>query len=227
MSISEKLDTITENFSKVYEAGKKSEYDAFWDAYQDYGKRTDYKVSFSGSGWNNSTFKPKYDISPTDAYMMFRYSNITGDLVSLCEKNGINMDFSNCISLQYAFAICKIARVGAIQQTGVNVRDVFNNSPSIETIDKFIVKEEQCFYNVFDNCNGLKNIIFEGVIGNSINLQWSPLTRESITNIIEHLSDSVTGQTVTFKKSAKEAAFTDDEWAELIAPKPNWTFSLI
>ena len=207
--------------------GMQTEYDRFWDVYQENGSRTDYKVSFSGLGWNNNTFKPKYDIFPTDAYMMFRYSNITGDLVSLCEKNGINMDFSKCISLQYAFAICKIARVGAIQQTGINIRDVFSNSPSIETIDKFIVNEEQCFYNVFDNCNGLKNIIFEGIIGNSINFQWSPLTRESITNIIEHLSDTATEQTVTFKNSAKEAAFTDEEWAELIATKPNWNISLV
>ena len=29
------------------------------------------------------------------------------------------------------------------------------------------------------------------------------------------------------EKAAKEAAFTDDEWAALIATKPNWTFALV
>ena len=52
------------------------------------------------------------------------------------------------------------------------------------------------------------------------------LTKSSITNIVNVLSPTVTGQTATFNKAAKEAAFTDDEWEELIATKPNWTFNL-
>ena len=38
MSIAEKLTAIAENVPKVYEAGQKSEYDRFWDAYQNNGK---------------------------------------------------------------------------------------------------------------------------------------------------------------------------------------------
>ena len=45
MSIAEKLTTVAENVPKVYEAGKKAEYDAFWDKYQNNGKRTQQFVS--------------------------------------------------------------------------------------------------------------------------------------------------------------------------------------
>ena len=38
-------------------------YDTFWDTYQQNGKRTNYQYAFSGKGWNDTTFKPKYDIS--------------------------------------------------------------------------------------------------------------------------------------------------------------------
>ena len=78
MSIAEKLTAIAENEQRVYdagymhgnndgyllgeEAGKKSEYDAFWDAFQLDGERTNYSYAFSGSGWHSETFKPKYKI---------------------------------------------------------------------------------------------------------------------------------------------------------------------
>ncbi|MFR8974816.1 MAG: hypothetical protein ACLVG9_02365, partial [Eubacteriales bacterium] len=52
------------------------------------------------------------------------------------------------------------------------------------------------------------------------------LTKSSITSVINGLSDTVTGKTATFNQTAKEAAFTNEEWAVLIGTKPNWTFSL-
>ena len=53
------------------------------------------------------------------------------------------------------------------------------------------------------------------------------LTKESITSVVNALYEGSTGLTATFKKSAKESAFTDDEWAKLTATKPNWTFALL
>jgi hypothetical protein len=75
----------------------------------------------------------------------------------------------------------------------------------------------------------LTDLIFvEGsVIAVSINLQHSPLTKASFESVVAALSPTVTGQTATFSKKAKEAAFTADEWAALIATKSNWTFSLV
>ena len=51
MSIAEKLELIAENEQKVFDAGKKSEYDEFWDNYQkksDGSARTSYIQGFAG-----------------------------------------------------------------------------------------------------------------------------------------------------------------------------------
>ena len=40
MDIAEKVLRAKTDLDDVYEAGKKAEYDAFWDEYQDYGNRT-------------------------------------------------------------------------------------------------------------------------------------------------------------------------------------------
>lgn len=48
---------------------------------------------------------------------------------------------------------------------------------------------------------------------------------EIITREVNALPD--TGGTVTFSQIKVNGAFTDDEWAELIATKPTWTFNLV
>ena len=49
-----------------FEAGKaegaKSEYDRFWDGYQENGNKISYRFAFYGSSWNDTTFHPKYPI---------------------------------------------------------------------------------------------------------------------------------------------------------------------
>ena len=60
MSIADKLTTVAENVPKVYEAGRKAEYDAEWDERQEYGNRIDHRYFFAGNGWTSYTFNPKY-----------------------------------------------------------------------------------------------------------------------------------------------------------------------
>ena len=55
------LDDMAESIPKVYDAGKKSQYDEFWDSYQENGTCTNYNYAFYGRGWTNKTFNPKYD----------------------------------------------------------------------------------------------------------------------------------------------------------------------
>lgn len=45
--------------------------------------------------------------------------------------------------------------------------------------------------------------------------------------VITALKSDSSGKTVSVKKTAKEAAFTDAEWATLTATKSNWTFNLV
>ena len=48
--------------------------------------------------------------------------------------------------------------------------------------------------------------------------------KERITEFVNGLTGS---GTASLQKAKVEAAFTDDEWAALIATKPNWTFTLV
>ncbi len=93
---------------------------------------------------------------------------------------------------------------------GVNIEATYNKSWGIQ-----------------EASNRFCNVLSQGVICHSIYFKQLTLSKENMLSIINALSPTVTGQAVTFKKSTKEAAFTDAEWAALIATKPNWTFSLI
>ena len=79
---------------------------------------------------------------------------------------------------------------------------------------------------------------FDGFIHKSLSFASSKkLLKASITNVIEHLSVTASGQTVTFTQIAVNNAFettagagdgsTSAEWQSLIAPKSNWTISLV
>lgn len=195
MSIAEKLTQIAENEQKVYEAGKKAEYDAFWDTYQANGSRTQYDTAFGGEGWTNETFKPKYDIKPTRATYMFRVAKIAGDLVEICESLGISLDFSECVHMQELFSNApNITRVGVIDiRKATNVSNMFAWS-NAKTIDKIIVTETTPMNYFPGAMPELENITIEGTIGqNNFNVQYSTkLTHDSLMSIINALQDKST-----------------------------------
>lgn len=242
MSIAEKLTTVAENVPKVYDSGKtagiaigkQAEYDTFWDSYQSAAKnqyRT-YPAQFAGMGWDTNTFKPKYDIKPTNAYLLFYNNYVFGDLVEILNGLGVSLDTSRITSAQYMFWLARFSRIGEIDlrsaQANIGATTQTFSTANLITIDKLIVKDSNIFAsNMFSGASSLANITIEGVVGDSISFKDSPLTKASITSIINALSSTATGKTATFKKTAKEAAFTDDEWAALIAQKTNWTISLV
>ena len=85
----------------------------------------------------------------------------------------------------------------------------------------------------------MESVTFEGVIGNNISFANSPaLNKESIVSVIRALSDSASGQSVTFSLEAVDNAFYDADgegavgseslaWQLLIDTKPNWTVTLV
>ena len=85
--------------------------------------------------------------------------------------------------------------------------------------------------NFFMECYALEDVEFvPNTIKLSIDFDWqgrcTKLSKASITSIINGLSADTSGNTVTLSKTAVNNAFTDDEWATLIATKSNWTISL-
>lgn len=200
MSIENKLTTIAENEVKVYEAGKKAEYDAFWDSYQNGGNRVQYPFAFYL--WDGECFKPKYPI-------------IFGTNVSSQDT--------------FSYASITEVGVDIIVQEGFNIHSAFYDCSNLKTIKKIIITENSTIDNhCFDGCRSLTSIQFVGTLGQSINFQWSPLLdKASIENIFSVLSSSASGKTLTLNKSAKEAAFTGSEWEQLKATKSNWNIVLI
>lgn len=201
MSIAEKLVTIVENQQRVFEAGKKSEYDAFWGELQNYGQAKAYVNAFNYSLWDDKTYNPKYTFKIKSCNQMF-YDN------TKLTDTKVPIDFrGNNGQIFYVFEGC-------------------SNLVTIRTI--ILDTKYQTFSRWFDNCNSLQNITFEGEIFKNINFQYSPLlSRASIENIVSCLSATSTGTTLTLSQTAVDNAFTTDEWNALIADKTNWTISLV
>ena len=229
-------------YEEGFEAGKQAEYDAFWDAVQVNGTRKAYAFVFAGAGWTEVNFKPKYDMNVTNGQYMFRYSQINADLVDILEKQGVVLDLSGITNTDRAFADCQFTRLGVLDFSNVTaINTTFANTSTLVTVDKIILKDDgsNTFSTAFTNLNALKNITFEGVIGNKgINLQWSQsLSRNSIVNIVSCLSTETSGLSITLSKNAVNKAFatntagtngsTSAEWLALIGTRANWTISLV
>lgn len=215
--------------------GMQNEYDRFWDAYQENGKRTYYLSAFSGINggnlWDEKLFRPKYDIKPTRADSMFRFMAIK-DLETHLNNCGVALDTSNTTHFNLFFGESKCEIIPTIDITGLadggTTTSMFSGCYSLHTLRKLIVKETISFNNGFlEKCNKLKNLIIEGTIGkNGFNVQWSTeLTHDSLMSIINALKDysgdtSGTAWTVTIGATNK-AKLTEEELT--IASNKGWT----
>lgn len=194
MAIADSLNTIAENVPKVYEAGKKAEYDAFWDALQDYGDRDYYYYGFAYR-WNDDCYNPKYPIvcggttvNSANGNALFRTSPITDTKVD--------------VTILY------------------NAAGAFYGCTKLKTIRKLIVTETTSYSNTFYQCSVLENIVIEGTIGKEINFgPCKNLTHDSLMSIINALKDGVSSITCTLGTTNLEK-LTDEEKA--IATQKGW-----
>ena len=214
---------ITFGYHKSY--GRQAEYDRFWGAYQNNGKRTDYQNTFSGDGWNAETFKPKYDIKPTNCYMMFRYNKAEVDLVEWFNNLGIEFDDSNNANVAYMYFQSKFTRIGTVTLRNViNTGDMFAYCSNLITIDKIISYDNVTYTtSTFNGCDKLENITFDGIIGKSISFSDSPLlTNASVQSIIDCLKDltGATAQTLTLHATVK-TNLTEEQLATITGK--NWS----
>ncbi len=231
-------------YTKGTEDGRKSQYDEMWDIIQDNGERTDYSSAFAYANWDDTNFKPKYDIKPTNAPSMFRGSKglrIT-DLEAALERAGVVLDTSQSVNLNNAFAGYSLTVVPAIDMRScTNTSNAnINIQPAMITIRKLIVSENTPLAPTgFRFATNLVNLIIEGVIGqNGFDVQYSTkLSKASIVSIINALSATTSGLTVTLSLKAVNKAFETSEgaadgrysaeWGGRIMNKSNWTISLV
>lgn len=226
MNIAEQVTRLKTDFDEVYDAGKQAEYDRFWDLYQANGIRTYYSVAFGGSGWNDETFKPKYDIKPTAtyAYMMFRNTGIT-DMVEILNRQGIELSFSKVTGCAHLFYDSAVTRLGTIDLSSMNgsLTSTFHNCDKLHTIEKLIFPTDNVVTdsNAFNGATALVNLTMEGLIQRSFNFNWSPLSVASMKSIISCLAD-LTGTagegvyTIQFSSACWDALEADS-----IAPDGN------
>lgn len=225
-SVEEQIQTIKDNVDLVYQAGynkglsngggggSQDNYrKTFWDIYQMNGTRTNYAYAFYSADadsivWDDTNYDPQYPLAPTVANYMYASSGIT--------EIGV-LDLSNC--------------------SGCTA--LFSTSRLLNKIEKLIVSDTfSTVQNMFRNCSELEDVTFEGVLSiTGVSLQWSTkLSKSSITSLINVLSSTVTGKTITLSIAAVNAAFGIDvndsstfpegsEWHNLRNSKSNWTIS--
>ena len=188
------------SYDQGYTDGQQAEYDRFWDSYQTKGNRTNYYELFSKSGWNDTTFKPKYPIncSGTQSY----------------HSTNASLIFYNCSITEILIPITV---------TGLPMSQTFHNCAKLVTISKLVLNGVTEFTNTFSYCSKLKNITIEGSIDVNFNISATAvLTNESVQSIIDHLKD-LTGQTaqkLTFHATVG-GKLTDEQKATITAK--NWT----
>lgn len=186
------------NYQLGYEDGQKAEHDQFWNGY--FVTTRVGEFMFAGKGWNDDTFRPPVGtvIQPTYAYMMFAGTGIT-DLVELCNRYNVVIDFSKSTSFNYTFytgysSSSFLTHIGEIDTTSASTLiNICYAASRLRIIDKFILKSDgtQKFGDSFRSCSALENITIEGVIGqNGLNFQWSTkLTHDSLISILNALKD--------------------------------------
>lgn len=208
----EPINTQLENTLYGTDTGGKSYYDEFWDNFQNYGKKSSYPnaftlISYTSGGWTDATYNPKYEIvcngNANGANSVFVWNNQISDIKVPMDCRGV-----------------------AMTSTFLGTYKTLKRIPLLR------VNEQTTYASTFDYCQGLTNFTIDGTIGqNGFNVQWSTkLSKASIISIINALSTTTSGLSVTLSKTAVETAFgstASEEWIALINARSNWTINLV
>lgn len=225
-TIAEKLQVIAENEQRVFDAGKKSEYDAFWDRFQSNGTKVWYDNAFSEAGngytcWEYGvTYKPKYPIQPISAMNMYQITRLPYEAIA-------EVDFSKCTDFYGTFQYGVITHLPSIDlRAATRTSNIFGYMNRLEIIDELKVAETTPFQNCFNSCTNLKEIRFTGTIGqNGLNFtSCTLLSHDSLMSIINALKNysQDTSETWTVTLGADNLAkLTDDE--KKMATNKGWS----
>ena len=220
-----------DRYNEGYQDGKQAEYDAFWDAVQyDVG---DYNYLFAGRGWNDTTFKPKYNILTNETPNRMFVNCKISDLEGILQKQGVTLDTSRATRFDEMFYFCTTLttvpeiKIGASCNT---FSQMFGSCRKLKTIRKLTFLGENPATsntgNMFYNCTALENIEVSGTIAmKGLNFQWCPLTHNSLMSIITALKQLPTGTTgYTITLGADNLDKLSYEEKEMINEK-GWTYA--
>lgn len=163
--------------------------------FSDTSNGTSFKNMFNYS--DTLTFIPEFDTSNgTDFYNMFASCH---KLVSIPEINT-----SNGTNFNSMFASC--ALITSIPEINTSNGTIFNNMfaycrklVAIPQLDLTKATSSSSLSNMFSNCNALVDLNIVGTINaTGLNVQYSPLSHDSLMSIINALADK-TGVSGTWK----------------------------
>lgn len=234
------LNTSLEQTLYGTDTGGKSYYDEFWDSFQNEGDPKRYSYAFYG--WNRNIFYPKHDIiCSSNMGSMFhffeQFDSNPFDLSARLKECGVILDTSGATTGgSYVFYYTSFSKIPKIDLTGLSDGEkltyMFGENFFLVEIEKLIVKEGNVFNVSFSDCTKLEKIEIEGVIGSIFDIKSSPLNKESIESIINHLSNNVV-DTLILKKTAVINAFGENyennaDWLKITTPKitAGWTINL-
>ena len=201
---------VETDLAQIYEAGRD---EGIFQWTQNYIKSAsnDKLYAFAGPGWNDANYnplRPMTDLIRTTN--MYSYSNITDTKVPIKIRDNY----------------------------GTNVNSTFQNATKLEVIRSFGVNPALSMNSQFTGCAKLRHLRLIGTFAKTVNLSACPLDKRSILSVIKAMSDTATGQgqAAAFNKAAVDKAFEtspgvndgseSQEWADLVASKPKWTFTL-
>ena len=185
-------DTLGVDISATYHKsfGMQTEYDRFWDAYQNNGEAMDYSYSFAGINWDDDCYNPKYPIKCTACTNMLRNAIITDTKVPIDISNG---------SGTYVLANCR--NLVRIPKIIVNENVIFTGWLTTCT-----ALEEIRFEGVIGKSLDIH--------------WSTKLSAESYENIFKCMTVTVSGQTLTVPKSTAEATYNakygSGKWASRV-----------
>lgn len=211
--------------SDGYDFGKQEEYDLFWDAFQDYGNRTNYENAFiEGSGavsWiADKTYRPKYPLKPTNASSMYYATRLQYDVLK-------EVDFSDCTDFYRTFSYSGMKQLGVIDMSkATRTTQAFSSCNGLHTIDEIISAQTTPYLQTFSGLKKLENLTITGVIGrNGFDVSESTLlTHDSLMSIIDALYKySGSGETYTLTLGSTNLAKLSDAEKAIATQQKGWS----
>ncbi|MBR1969588.1 MAG: hypothetical protein IKA17_04450 [Clostridia bacterium] len=219
------LDGMANGINEVYDKGRTDEQNAFWDKFTQNGERNWYAYAFIG--FTDECIRPNRKIVPRGcatadnipsyAYMFhynsyikkvekkyFDFSNINTDKFNISQTTH---QLGNRQICHYCTALEEFEDVG--MPAGYYYY-TWARCGKLHTIELIRSNADTHFESAFSVCSSLKNVRFEGEIGRNLSISYSPLSVESVKDIILHLKDysgteNAGVYTLTLKDTCKTA----------------------
>ncbi len=215
-----KTSEMADGVNEVFEVGKKEAMQRYWSRFTMDGTRLNYAYSFSYCDLSGYEI-PQGLCMPTRNNSYIFYSYLGEEL-----PKGIDFSLQTDENIAYypshsgfAFSI-NLKWIPDMNLKAVPVYNAtYRTCRKLKGIEIVRCNENTTFPNTFNECSELEYIRFEGVIGQDINLQWSPkLSLESLISLIDCLKQYLDGdQADAYTKTVTLSA---ESWALLKAEEP-------